>query len=347
MRKAICESSVRLLGICSLCAIASPLCAQNNGDERPQRAADETIVREAATRSIRLIEQSSARSLKERTCVSCHHQTMSLMLFGAAQKTGLEIDKENSRRQLARALDFYNSRREGLLSGELKHQAIPVGYGLWGLDLGGHKPDDLTEALTTYLLDYQKGLGHWKRGHYRPPAESSSFTANYVAIRGLNRYGTKEQKEQITARATAVKRWLAATPAGDTEDQVFRLRLAYELEMAPERRHKFAENLLMEQHDDGGWAQKPGMKADAYATGSVLVTLHDVGEATRDDPAWRRGIHYLLQTQKADGSWHVESRSDPLQVHFESGFPHGADQFISAYATGWASTALLLSLPAK
>jgi hypothetical protein len=86
---------------------------------------------------------------------------MSLMVFGAAQKIGIEIDKENSQRQLARVFDFYNSRREGFLSGELKHHAIPVGYGLWRLDLGGHAPDELTEALTTYLLNCQKELGHW------------------------------------------------------------------------------------------------------------------------------------------------------------------------------------------
>jgi hypothetical protein len=30
--------------------------------------------------------------------------------------------------------------------------------------------------------------------------------------------------------------------------------------------------------------------------------------------------------------------------YFDSGFPHGKDQFVSAYATGWATEALLISL---
>jgi hypothetical protein len=56
-------------------------------------------------------------------------------------------------------------------------------------------------------------------------------------------------------------------------------------------------------------------------------------------------VRYLLHTQLADGSWLVRTRSHATQSYFESGFPHGEDQFISAAATNWATQALLLSLP--
>ena len=55
-------------------------------------------------------------------------------------------------------------------------------------------------------------------------------------------------------------------------------------------------------------------------------------------------MKYLLATQHADGSWYVRSRAPKFQPYFESGFPHGKDQFISAFATGWAAEALLMSL---
>jgi hypothetical protein len=58
------------------------------------------------------------------------------------------------------------------------------------------------------------------------------------------------------------------------------------------------------------------------------------------DPVYQRGVDYLLRSQAADGSWHVKSRSIWLQPYFESGFPHGQDQFISAAGTAWASMAL-------
>ena len=59
---------------------------------------------------------------------------------------------------------------------------------------------------------------------------------------------------------------------------------------------------------------------------------------------YQKGVRYLLRTQAADGSWHVKTRALPLQPYFESGFPYGQDQWISAPGTSWASMALALSV---
>jgi hypothetical protein len=82
------------------------------------------------------------------------------------------------------------------------------------------------------------------------------------------------------------------------------------------------------------------MQSDAYATGEALVALHESGAVRQGDPAVRRGVEFLLRTQLEDGSWLVRSRAVPIQAYFESGFPHGADQWISAAATAWAVHAL-------
>jgi len=58
------------------------------------------------------------------------------------------------------------------------------------------------------------------------------------------------------------------------------------------------------------------------------------------DPVYKRGVEYLRNTQLADGSWYVKTRTFPVQPFFESDFPHGVDQFISAAATNWAVLAL-------
>ena len=58
---------------------------------------------------------------------------------------------------------------------------------------------------------------------------------------------------------------------------------------------------------------------------------------------FKKGVEYLLKSQAADGSWHVKTRSLWVQPYFESGFPYGHDQWISAAGTSWAAMALSLT----
>lgn len=60
--------------------------------------------------------------------------------------------------------------------------------------------------------------------------------------------------------------------------------------------------------------------------------------------AYRKGVAYLLKNQYIDGSWFVKTRAHPVQSFFESGFPFGPHQWISAAGTSWASIALALTL---
>ena len=60
--------------------------------------------------------------------------------------------------------------------------------------------------------------------------------------------------------------------------------------------------------------------------------------------AYGSGVAFLLRTQLADGSWYVQTRALPVQAYFETGFPHGRDQFISAAATNWATQALIRAI---
>ena len=77
-----------------------------------------------------------------------------------------------------------------------------------------------------------------------------------------------------------------------------------------------------------------------YATGQALTALHESGVVPISHPAYQRGIRFLLDTQLADGSWYVRTRTLPAQRYFDGDFPHGVDQFISIAATNWAVMAL-------
>lgn len=59
--------------------------------------------------------------------------------------------------------------------------------------------------------------------------------------------------------------------------------------------------------------------------GQALVALAESGALATTDPAYQRGVQFLLNTQFADGSWLVKTRAIPLQPLFEIGFPHARD----------------------
>jgi len=75
-----------------------------------------------------------------------------------------------------------------------------------------------------------------------------------------------------------------------------------------------------------------------------LYALVESGAMKPSDPAYRRGVNFLLTRQLSDGSWFVRTRAIPIQPLFDAGFPHGADAFISAAGTNWAALALTVGL---
>jgi N-acyl-D-amino-acid deacylase len=177
----------------------------------------------------------------------------------------------------------------------------------------------------------------------RPPSEASFFTATALSMRGIQLYGNMRNPADRAAIAGATQ-WLRKTPPANTEDATFRLLgLTWARAPAAERRAA-VDTLLAAQRADGGWSQLEYRDSDAYATGQVMVALHEAG-VSADSPAYQRGVRYLLDTQLTDGSWRVRSRTLPTQIPLDSGFPHGIHQFISAAGTQWATQALAWSVP--
>src|SRR2546428_7979749 len=86
------------------------------------------------------------------------------------------------------------------------------------------------------------------------------------------------------------------------------------------------------------------MESGAFTTGLAMMALQSSGLPV-SDPAYQRGVQYLLNSQLEDGSWHVRTRAAGFQPYFDNGFPHGVDQWISAAGTSWASMALALASP--
>jgi hypothetical protein len=297
----------------------------------------------AITRALPLLAKGAAGHVAQKQCFACHNQTLPLLAFTTARDRSLALAEPDLPKQCRHIAAFLDENRKNYLEGKGQGgQVDTAGYALLALELGGWKADATTDAVVEYLLRRNKDQDHWRTTSHRPPSETSDFTPTYLAIRALRHWGKPAQAERTKKRIEEVAGWLRKTPAKDTEDRVFRLWALDAAGVAEADLRKAAEELARTQRKDGGWGQTDAMESDAYATGTALVALHEAGGMSADDPVYERGVKFLLRSQQPDGSWLVHTRSKPFQTYYESGFPHGKDQFISMSATGWAATALAL-----
>jgi uncharacterized protein (TIGR03067 family) len=329
----------------SVASLAAPLFAAAGRPDGAPPASPEKV-KAAVGKVLPLLLKGAEGHVAAKTCFACHNQAIPLLALTTARERGFAVRDEDLKKQFQFIAAFLEQHRQNYRQGK-SHPGQPdtAGYALFTLELGGWKPDAATEAVVEYLLLHDKDLDHWRAAGDRPPSSGSDITATALALRALRKWGVPGQKERIARRQAAARGWLRKAPARDTEDRVFRLR-ALQAEGAEEKEVRSAlRDLVRSQRADGGWGQTEAMDSDAYATGTTLVALHQAGGLPTTDPAYRRGVAFLLETQQEDGSWLVRSRSKPFQRYYESGFPHGKDQFISITASAWATTALALTCP--
>jgi len=301
-------------------------------------------VRGTITKSLRLLEKSAATYTEHRQCFSCHHQALPALALVEAKKHGFAVNDKELARQLKFTADFLGKNRANYEQGKGQGgQADTAGYALLMLHTGGWEADATTSAVIEYLLLRDKERGYWQNTSNRPPTEASPFTTTYLGLAAFKNFGPASKNDAIKPRIDKARQWLLTAKPKDNEDRVFRLR-ALKLAGADAKAiQSAADQLANMQRDNGGWSQIDTIYPDPYATGTALVALHQVGGWSVKDERYQRGLAFLLDTQKDDGSWHVRSRSKPFQLYFESGFPHTKDQFISIAATSWATMALTLS----
>jgi ankyrin repeat protein len=315
------------------------------GGASPRAAAPASSPRDAVARSLPLLQRSDVTFLKKSGCVSCHNNTITAMSVAAARAKGVAVDETIARQQRTAIGTYMDSWRDRLLEG----MGIPgdndtVSYILLGLAAEAYPADAATDAAAFYLVRQQMADGRFRILAHRPPIESSDFEVTALTMRALQLYAPQSNRRAFDGVIRRASAWLQRSTPTTTEDRVFQL-LASGWSGAPESaKQSAARSLLAGQRPDGGWSQLPSLDSDAYATGQALYALAESGALSVNDPAYARGVGFLLSTQHADGSWYVASRAIALQPHFDAEFPYGREQFISAAATNWATLALTESI---
>jgi ankyrin repeat protein len=319
--------------------------SQNN---KSARSVTEPELREASAKAIKLVQQSQATWSKKETCASCHHQLLPEVMFKMARERGVPFDETIARDTTAATFSFLKD----LDMAVQRYDFIDIFFDGWLLvaaNSANLKPNLSTAAYSQFIASRQLADGSWFTTDVRPPQAYSRFTTTAICARAVRDYLPESLKAEKESRLQRARTWLFKTEPQNTEDKTFRL-LGLLWTSADENSRKLAAlQLLKEQREDGGWAQLNGLASDAYSTGQVLAALREGVGLSTSDPAYQRGLSFLLKTQQADGSWRVESRLHPpapvSPPYFETGFPYQHDQFISAMGTTWATTALLHALP--
>jgi hypothetical protein len=306
----------------------------------------EASIRSAVEKTIALLQSSSTEYFQKSGCSGCHHQMLTGMAVGLARERGFKLNEQLAREQVRAEILVRMPGRETSLQG-LAGGGDPMFASLLLVSLAAqaYPADSLTAASTHKLASMQSDDGSWTGvgSNDRQPLEHSEFSETAYAIRALQFYAPAGRKPEYARRIERARTWLLSQRPVLNEDRVKQLLgLMWAVDKSDSLRAATAK-LLAEQLPDGGWAQRPGFPSDAYATGQTLYALNQAGGVRSNDPAYLKGVSFLRRTQLKDGSWHVRSRAVKFQPYFESGFPHGHDQWISAAASAWSAMALTLA----
>jgi hypothetical protein len=309
----------------------------------------------SAEKALAALQTTAARSreaflrhVSKQDCASCHQQYLPMVAVGHARNRSIRFDHEAARDQLAllaKAGTQFDDREfvaQALVHPDAAHT---FGYRLLGLAAERVPSSAATDGFVHHLVTIQMSDGRWINNIPRPPMMSSDITATALSIHAIRHYGWRGREEEFASSIERARRWLRTVNAHTTEEAAFQILGLHWAGEPPDMLVFRAQSLMRGQRKDGGWAQLPTLESDAYATGEALYALAQLAEGPVTDPAWRRGLRFLLERQEDDGTWRVARRAFPFQPTMNSGFPHNRDSWISAAATSWAVMALTQAAP--
>jgi len=317
------------------------------------KARSENTIQSAVQASLPLIQRADANFVPKAACISCHNDSFAAMAVGLARKSGFTVDEKTAAQQVKANVFGLEKLRDNLHQGFL----LPVGDFfapfvvsniLLGLDAERYQPDLSTDAVAMFLKSRQSPDGQWiyAAADARPPICSDYIGQTAISLRALQLYAPKTQRAAYEQSIELAAAWLANAKSTNNEDRNFRLQGLAWYGKNKNATQAAMRELLAKQRPDGGWSDIDSIESGAYATGRSLFALQTAG-LPASDPAYRRAVQYLLNTQQEDGSWYVKTRAMALQPYFDAGFPHGFDQWISAAGTSWATMALSVASQAQ
>src|SRR5438093_4670979 len=314
-------------------------------------------VRRTVDRAIGYLQTESAAWLKMRKCAACHHVPLPLWALSEAERQGYAIDKKF----VAETTESLLGSRDQLLASKIfpnpaappdpRPQGRGLNMGLPFLAVAARSLPALEEGqkqslqlIAEEIVNKQQPDGSWEffATLRRPPINESQTTdAAWIIMALAGATGPDAPEAQRAALSKAIA-WLDAAKRSDIhQDKVLKVLMGVRSAKPRKTMQTTIDELLALQRADGGWSQTvPELKSDAFATGQTLYVLALAG-FTAERPEIKRGIDFLVATQKPDGSWPMISRSTP------DGSPGSAKLLtpITCAASSWATLGLARLAP--
>lgn len=314
----------------------------------PSILAAETVpqdtLRAAAARGLSLLVKTSPTFVQKGGCNSCHNQMLPAAAQAFARSRGVEagaplvqLPPEVSENTTERYVEYAVGGGGGISS---------LGYDFFASIMAGKPADAHMLSQIHFIKGMQASDGHWTGGAgRRPPLTFDDVTPTALMILALDRYAPRVDAADTAARIARARRWLRQAAPDRTQEYAFKVLGLVWANADPAAVRAAVKELRANQSPGGGWSQLPSLPADAYATGIALYAM-SVARVPATDAGYQSGLRYLLSTQAPDGTWHVRTRALPFQPYFESGYPYGNDQWISAAGSAYATIAIAAALDA-
>jgi hypothetical protein len=298
------------------------------------------------SRAVALLLPTAPIVFKQRGCVTCHSQSLPQQAAAMSRAKGVPINEELAAQNLSQMLASLKASAEAAMQGDQPAgNFITVGYAISGLAAEPYPSDNITAAFTHLVAGLQLPDGSWVgNGVSRPPLEDSIISQTALAVRTMTLYPIAGRRNDLEEKLRRAQQWLLRAPVTSAEERNMRLMGLVWSKASRQNINAAMRQVLDKQGVEGGWPQRDHFTPDAYATGMSLYALHEAGTAASSD-AYRKGIAFLLKSQYPDGAWFVKTRAYPTQPYFESGYPFGRNQWISAAGAGWAALAISNTLP--
>ena len=316
------------------------VCAASLAPAVPVRAeppATKRDARQALEKSLPFLEKEGLAWMNDKKCIACHHGAFLLWSHHEARARGLAVDAKKLDAWSDQAVKLYLTNQqtnEKNKTGAVEAMNLLLGHVV--SPAADEKTAATRKTLAGLLLNAQRDDGHWNyegQGQQRPAAEANETTTMW-ALLALAWLGPKDAA--YAKASTQALAWTQKNTTGQGNEAAV-LRLLIEVQFGDAAKVKeLTKELAARQNADGGWNWSKDFKSDSFATGQSLYALVRAG-VVLDDPGIQKAVQYLIDTQRADGSWYAPSKK-----------PGNKDNPIAVYwGSAWATIGLAQTLPKK